>query len=449
MNEDQTPQFPTFGEAVKYWLQLGLISFGGPAGQIAIMHKELVEKKRWISESHFLHALNACMLLPGPEAQQLATYLGWRLHGWKGGLAAGGLFVIPSMFILYGLSWLFVSGQNVPWLAAMFYGLLAAVMAVVASALLRIGRKALRTPGLWVVAALSFIAIFVFKISFVFIILASALVGLTGHQWRPNLFPAGKSHGSGDEEEGGPYLELSPCPQPSWGRALKILAICSILWWAPIFGVGTLLGWTSTPYSEGVFFSKAALVTFGGAYAVLPYVAQQAVEKYGWLTHSQMMSGLGLAETTPGPLIMVLQFVGFMGGWQNPGSLPAWQAATMGALITTWATFVPCFLMVFLGAPHIEHLRASPRLGAALTSITSAVVGVILNLTIWFSWHALWPQGWRASSLLGGMDLFIALVAAVAFVAMERFKVGLITTIIICAILGLAWRWVGLRNGLA
>jgi chromate transporter len=428
-------------EASRYWLRLGFISFGGPAGQIAIMQKELVEQRRWISESHFLHALNFCMLLPGPEAQQLATYLGWRLHGWRGGLAAGVLFVLPSVFILYGLSWLYVQGENVAWLAALFYGLLPAVMAVVASALLRIARKALKTPAMWVVAALSFAAIFFFGISFVLIVAAAALIGAVGHRMAPRHFPAGKGHGSGGSEHGGPFLELPPAPRATWGRSAGVTALCVALWWLPILALGAWLGWGSTPFTEGLFFSQAALVTFGGAYAVLPYVAQQAVEKYGWLTHGQMMSGLGFAETTPGPLIMVLQFVGFIGGWQHPGALVPWQAATLGALITTWATFVPCFLFVFLGAPHIEQLHDQPRLSAALNSITAAVVGVILNLTVWFGWHALWPAGRRPGVSLAGMDAFVAFTGIGAFVALERFKTGLIPTIGVCAVLGLLWRW--------
>ena len=434
-----TPRFPTFREALRYWLRLGLISFGGPAGQIAIMHRELVEKRRWISESHFLHALNFCMLLPGPEAQQLATYLGWRLHGWRGGVAAGVLFVLPSVFILYALSWLYVKGENVPWLAALFYGLLPAVMAVVASALLRIGRKTLKTPALWCLAAAAFGGIFIFKISFVLIIAAAALLGALGHRFAPRFFPAGKGHGSA-HEDGGPCLELPPAPRATWRRATGITALCLALWWLPIFALGACIGWRSTPFAEGIFFSKAALVTFGGAYAVLPYVAQQAVEKYGWLTHGQMMSGLGFAETTPGPLIMVLQFVGFLGGWQHPGTLAPWQAATLGALITTWATFVPCFLFVFLGAPHIEQLRDQPRISAALNAITAAVVGVILNLTVWFAWHALWPGGWQAGAALAGLDGFVAVVGVAAFLAMERFKAPLIPTIGVCAALGLLWR---------
>lgn len=438
------PRFPTFIEALKFWLKLGFISFGGPTGQIAIMHKELVDEKRWISESHFLHALNVCMLLPGPEAQQLATYLGWRLHGAKGGVVAGGLFVLPSVFILYGLSWLYIKGEHVPWLAALFYGLTAAVMAVVASALLRIGKRALKTKTLWVLAAASFVAIFVFKVSFVVIILAAALIGVLGNRYAPRHFPAGGGHGSSKEkEEGGPFLPLPTSPKPSWMRSAKVLMLCLVLWWLPILFAGYLLGWNSTTFAQGLFFSKAALVTFGGAYAVLPYVAQQAVEKFGWLTHGQMMSGLGFAETTPGPLIMVLQFVGFVGGWQLPGSLEPWQAATLGALITTWATFVPCFLMIFLAGPHVESSRQNARISSALTAITAAVVGVILNLGVWFGWHTLWPHGWQDQHPLLGLDPFVAVVMVGAFIAMEGFKAKLIPTILVCALAGLAWKQLG------
>ncbi len=430
---DQAPAFPKFGEAVRYWLKLGCISFGGPAGQIAIMHQELVEKRRWISEEHFLHALNFCMLLPGPEAQQLATYLGWRLHGWRGGVAAGALFVLPSVFILYALSWIYMAGGHLPWLAGIFHGLLPAVIAVVAEAVLRIGKKALRSVPLWLVAGASFVAIYFYSISFVIIVISAALLGWCGHRISPQYFPAGKGHGSAGRNEDERYLRLPPCPPSSWRRSFGIISICLVLWWTPIFLLGAWLGWQSTAFGQGVFFSKAALVTFGGAYAVLPYVAQQAVEKYGWLSHPQMMSGLGLAETTPGPLIMVLQFVGFVGGWQNPGPFSPLVAATIGAFITTWATFLPCFLFVFIGAPQVEKLRDQPRLGAALTAITAAVVGVILNLGVKFSEHALWPEPMRK------FDGFVAVVAIFAFVAMQWFKISLMKVIGICAALGLFW----------
>lgn len=424
---------PTFTEALRYWLRLGCISFGGPAGQIAIMHRELVEKRRWISEGHFLHALNFCMLLPGPEAQQLATYLGWRLHGAKGGIAAGALFVLPSVFILFSLSWIYMAWGDVPWLAAIFYGLLAAVIAVVAEAVLRIGKKALKSPSLWALAALSFVAIYFFHVSFVIIILGAAVIGWLGNQWVPQQFPAGKGHGSGAEKEEAGFLALPAVPRATWRRSAVILTVCLTLWWLPILALGAWLGWSSRPFELGTFFSQAALVTFGGAYAVLPYVAQHAVG-LGWLGNKDMMSGLALAETTPGPLIMVLQFVGFVAGWQAaPADASPLAWATLGALVTTWATFVPCFLFVFLGAPHVEHLRSQPRLGAALTAITAAVVGVILNLGVKFSLDALWPAG-------GSFDWFIAVLAVAAFIALQMFKVGLIPVIGVCALLGLGWK---------
>lgn len=422
---------PTLSEAVRYWLKLGLISFGGPAGQIAIMHRELVEKRKWISESHFLHALNFCMLLPGPEAQQLATYLGWRLHGWKGGVAAGALFVLPSALLLFALSWLYMAGGHLPWLAAVFYGLLPAVIAVILAAVIRIGGKTLRSPSLWALAALSFVAIYFFNISFVLIIFGAALLGWVGHRVSPGQFPAGKSHGADHVDEITGFLVLPEVPRSTWKRTFMVTSVCVFLWSVPIIALGLWLGWDSTPVDQGVFFSKAAMVTFGGAYAVLPYVAQQAVENFQWLSHPQMMSGLALAETTPGPLIIVLQFVGFVGGWQNPGGFSQLGGAAIGAFITTWATFVPCFLFVFLGAPYVERLRDFPRLGASLTAITAAVVGVILNLGVKFSIHAMWPEP------DGKFDAFVAIVALAAFVAMWKFKIAFTTVLAACAILGL------------
>jgi len=422
---------PSFREALRFWLKLGLISFGGPAGQIAIMHRELVEKRRWIGDGHFLHALNFCMLLPGPEAQQLATYLGWRLHGWRGGVAAGALFVLPSAFLLFGLGWLYMAGGHLPWLAAVFHGLIPAVIAVIAEAVLRIGGKTLRSPSLWVMAALSFVAIYRYDVSFILIVLAAALYGWLGHKWFPGQFPAGKSHGkaipdSADE------LVLPPSPKATWRRALAVSSLCLTLWFLPIVVLGIWLGWGSVPVTMGLFFSKAALVTFGGAYAVLPYVAQQAVEHHQWLTHSQMMAGLALAETTPGPLIIVLEFVGFVGGWRNPGTLSPLGGATLGAAITVWTTFLPSFLMVFLGAPFVEGLRNMPRLGACLTAITAAVVGVILNLGVKFATHTLWPETG------GGFDVFVTVTACAAFLAMKIFKVPFTAVLAACALLGLA-----------
>jgi chromate transporter len=428
------PPVPTFREALRFWWKLGWISFGGPAGQIAIMHKELVEKRRWLGEDHFLHALNFCMLLPGTEAQQLATYLGWRLHGARGGIAAGVLFVLPSMFILFGLSWLYMAGGEVKWIQGIFYGLIPAVIAIVLSAVKRIGSKALKTPALWSIALLAFVAIFLLKLSFVWIILAAALAGFIGGKRWPKQFPAGKRHGKSDVGDA-PFVELPPAPCASWRRSLMVSALCLTLWWLPVLACGVLLGWEGIHFQQGLFFSKAALVTIGGAYAVLPYVAQMAVVHEGWLGQRQMMAGLGLAETTPGPLIMVLQFVGFVAAWQNPGDLSPLAAGALGAAITTWVTFLPCFLFVFLGAPHVEGLRERPALASTLTAITAAVVGVILNLALWFALHALWPEG-----RTGPFDAFVAVVAVAAWLAMERFKVGVIPTLAVCAGLGMLWQ---------
>ena len=428
------PPVPTFGKALRFWSKLGWVSFGGPAGQIAIMHKEIVERRRWLSEEHFLHALNFCMLLPGPEAQQLATYLGWRLHGARGGIAAGVLFVLPSVFILLGLSWLYMAGGSIAWVNGLFYGLTAAVIAIVVSAVKRIGSKALKSPSLWVLAGLAFVAIFVFKINFVVIILTAALIGYVGGKLYPRQFPAGKGHGKSAVEEL-PCVELPPARRASVGRTVLISALCLTLWWLPVIGIGVVMGWEGIHFQEGLFFSKAALVTIGGAYAVLPYVAQMTVEKFGWLSQTQMMAGLGLAETTPGPLIMVLQFVGFVAAWQNPGDLTPLAAGTLGALVTTWVTFLPCFLFVFLGAPYVQGLHERPGLSTALTGITAAVVGVILNLAIWFAWHALAPAG-------GKLDYFVAVVALGAWLAMERFKIGVIPTLGVCALVGMIWKLV-------
>jgi chromate transporter len=429
------PSAPGFTEALRFWWKLGWISFGGPAGQISIMHKELVERRRWLSEDHFLHALNFCMLLPGPEAQQLATYLGWRLHGARGGIAAGVLFVLPSAFILLALSWIYVTGGDVMWIQGIFHGLTAAVIAIVLEAVKRIGTKALKSPGLWLLAAAAFVAIFFLKISFVLIILGAAVIGFTGGKLFPHQFPVSNGKGTSGPVDA-PCVVLPPAPAASAWRTARVCMWCLTLWWLPVFAAGWLLGWRGIHFQEGLFFSKAALVTIGGAYAVLPYVAQMAVEHHGWLGQQQMMAGLGLAETTPGPLIMVLQFVGFVAAWQNPGDLSPLAAGMLGALITTWVTFLPCFLFVFLGAPHVEGLRERPALATTLTAITAAVVGVMLNLAIWFAWHALWPGG-------QGFDNSIAIMAVASWLAMERFKTGVIPTLAASAALGILFKMTG------
>lgn len=425
--DDSNKHIPSFRSALQFWLKLGFINFGGPTGQIAIMHQELVDKKKWISEDEFLHALNYCMLLPGPEAQQLATYIGWLFHGIKGGLVAGVLFVLPSAFILWVLSVIYVLHGDLPWVEAVFYGLKPAVLAVIAAALLRIGKKVLKNRILWALAIAAFIAIFAFKAPFPLIILIAALMGILGGRISKESFLIKKSpsaeHLSVPANNNG-FHSLPHC-QPSLRRALAVFLVSIFLWFTPLFIFGRVLGFEHTIVREGFFFSKAALVTFGGAYAVLPYVSQQAVEVHQWLSPAQMLDGLGLAETTPGPLIMVLQFVGFLGGWNHPGSLDPLTAATLGACIATWTTFVPCFLWIFLGAPYIERLRGNEHLSAALSAITASVVGVILNLALWFAIRVLWPTA-------HGFDYFIACVSVAAFISLTRFQANIIAVIFAC-----------------
>jgi chromate transporter len=424
---------PSFAEAFRFWLKLGFISFGGPTGQIAIMQTELVEKRKWISQSRFLHALNYCMLLPGPEAIQLAIYIGWLLHRTWGGIVAGAFFLLPSIFILWVLSYIYAAFGKIPWIAAVFYGLKPAVMAIVAVAVIRIGRKALRNEIMWALAALAFVAIFFFHAPFPMIILGAALIGsIGGRLWKEKFHVVG-AHDAADESVLSDAAEPPEHARPSRARAIRLALIGAILWWAPIVAIGLWKGWGSTLFKEGIFFSKAAVVTFGGAYAVLPYVAQEALFHYGWLKPGQMMDGLGLAETTPGPLIMVLQFVGFVGAWQHPESFSPLIAGTLGALITTWATFVPSFLFIFLGAPHIEQLRGNLKLTSALSAITAAVVGVVLNLAVWFALHALFPGGAR-------IDWFAVVVSAVAFVGMLRWKWDVVPVVLGSGLLGLIYK---------
>lgn len=427
---------PSFGEAFRFWLKLGLISFGGPTGQIAIMQTELVEKKKWISQSRFLHALNYCMLLPGPEAQQLAIYIGWLLHKTRGGIVAGSLFVIPSIFVLWGLSFVYAAYGNIPWIAAVFYGLQPAVMAIVAAAVIRIGRKALKNEVMWGLAALAFVAIFFLKVPFPLIVLGAGLIGFVGGKvWKKKFLVVGGHGPTGalDKSVLDDETESPEHTRPSLARAFKITVICLALWLLPTLAVGLWQGWDSVLFKEGVFFSKAAVVTFGGAYAVLPYVAQQAVDHYGWLQPGQMMDGLGLAETTPGPLIMVTQFVGFMGAWTQHGGMDRILAATLGALITTWATFTPCFLWIFLGGPHIEQLRGNERLTTTLSAVTAAIVGVVMNLAVWFGIHVLWPAN-------RSFDFVALAIGIVAFVGLMRWKWSVIPVVLGAGVTGLIYR---------
>ncbi len=443
-----------FAEAVLVWLKIGFISFGGPAGQIALMHRLLVEEKRWISESRFLHALNYCMLLPGPEAQQLATYVGWLLHRTIGGLVAGILFVLPGAIVILLLSILYAGFQDLTIVQAVFFGIKAAVLAVVIEAVLRIGRRALRNRIMYLLAAAAFVAIFFLQVPFPVIVIAAGLIGFVGGMLRPGQFAVLKGHGPATGADAGPAETAiddggPPHTRPSLRRAVKVTGTCLVLWFAPIAAVAALLGPAHVFVEEGLFFSKMAVVTFGGAYAVLAYVAQQAVETHGWLAPGEMLDGLGMAETTPGPLIMVVQFVGFMGAYRYPGGLDPMLAGVLGAMLTTWVTFVPCFLWIFLGAPYIEALRGNLSLGAALSAITAAVVGVILNLAVWFGLHVtfgkvdelhvagvrlFWPD-WQT------IDLASLALTALALIAMLRFRIGMLPTLTVAACLGVVLRY--------
>lgn len=423
------PASPEFGTALRFWLKLGFISFGGPSGQIAIMHTELVERRRWVDERSFLHALNYCMLLPGPEAQQLATYLGWRMHGVRGGIVAGALFVLPAAVLLWLLSLAYVTWGNLPWLAAVFDGLKPAVLAIVLAALWRIGRRALKAPADWGLAALAFAALFFGGAPFPAVVAGAAVIGFAGQRWAPRLFGAEPKSSAGTD--GAPAKHATPAP--TLGRALRVIGVCGALWWTPVLACALIFGGDHAFVALGLFFSKAAMVTFGGAYAVLPYVSQQAVEHFHWLAPGQMIDGLALAETTPGPLIMVLQFVGFLGGGKFAAPLSPLAGATLGAALTTWVTFVPSFLWIFLGAPYVERLRGIAWLDAALGAVTAAVVGVILNLALWFGLHALLPAGQP-------VNWFGVAVAAVAFLGLQRWKWDLLLVVGGAALLGLA-RW--------
>ena len=406
-------QQATFKDALKFWTKLGFISFGGPAGQIAIMHQEVVERRKWIGENQFLRALNFCMLLPGPEAQQLATYMGWRLHGIWGGIAAGSLFIIPSIFIMLLLSYLAVAHIDIPAVAAAFYGIQPVVVAVVVEAVLRIGKKTLKHQTLYVFAALAFIFIFFLRLPFPLIVAAAAFGGLFMQRWLPRVFCIGEFNPQTNEC----IVEVESTSansrtQPSYMYVLKIFSICLLLWAIPVGSILISLGYDNTLTQIGLFFTKAAFVTFGGAYAVLSYITDFAVSS-GWLSTEQMMVGLGLAESTPGPLIMVTQYAGFLAAWNLPGGIQPLTAAIFGALVTTYVTFLPCFFFIFAGAPFIEATAGNQRLQAALTGITAAVVGVVLNLAVWFGLKVIWPNGTT--------DLFAMGAAIISLVLMVKF----------------------------
>ncbi len=431
------PEPVPFMEAFVYWLKLGFISFGGPAGQISMMHQELVEKRRWISEHRFLHALNYTMVLPGPEAQQLATYIGWLMHGVWGGIAAGVLFVMPSLFILMGLTWVYLAYGDVPAVAGVLYGIKPAVTAIVVFAAYRIGSRALKNNVLRAMAVLAFVAIFAFDVPFPYIVLMAGIIGYAGSRVVPDKFRAGGHHGS-SKDSWGPALIDDDTPAPehacfNWSRVVMFAAVGLLIGGAVMAMLANTYGWAGTLTQMGWFFTKAALVTFGGAYAVLPYVYQGGVEQYAWLSGTQMIDGLALGETTPGPLIMVVAFVGFVGGWTKelfgPEMLPLAGAA--GASIATLFTFLPSFLFILIGGPAVEATRGDVKFTAPLTGITAAVVGVVLNLAVFFAYHVLWPQGFD-----GAFEWFSALIGAAAFIALFRYKAGIVSVIGVCALVG-------------
>lgn len=431
------PGHPSFSTALLVWIKIGLLSFGGPTGQIGLMHRELVDRRRWVSDSRFLHALNYCMLMPGPEAQQLAIYIGWLLHRARGGLAAGILFVLPGAFVMWVISYVYVMYGDVPVINAVFYGLKPAVMAIVAAAVLRIGQKALKNKVMWSLSALAFVGIFVFGIPFPVIIVSAGLLGLVGGRFYPRLFDITTTHGGESAGDGDGYVITDATSEkigkPTAGRALRTGALWAAIWLMPVAGCWLLLGGGHVLTQEGVFFTKSALVTFGGAYAVLPYVAQQAVETHGWLSAAQMMDGLGLAETTPGPLILVLQFVGFLGGWHEPGNLPPLLVATLAAAMSSWVTFMPGFLFIFVGAPFVESSRGNLQLNTALSAVTAAVVGVILNLAVWFAWHVIVPEP-------GVIDFFSVIAGVFFFIALRRLKWDVLWVVGAGAAAGIAFR---------
>jgi chromate transporter len=444
----------SFGEALRVWLRVALLSFGGPAGQIAVMHRILVEEKNWISESRFLHALNYCMLLPGPEAQQLATYVGWLLHRTAGGIMAGGLFILPGVIAIMGLSYIYAAYGHVGFVEALFFGLKAAVLAIVIQAVVRLGKRALRNRIMIALAAVAFIAIFFFDVPFPIIIIGAGLIGFVGARSGRPEFAAVPHGGSGKNEAAVDSMLGEQLPEhvrPSIPRTLKVSAVWLLLWLLPVGALLVAFGEANVFSQIALFFSKMALVTFGGAYAVLAYVAQQAVEHYHWVNPREMLDGLGMAETTPGPLIMVLQFVGFMAAFRDPGALPPMLAGTLGGLLATWVTFTPCFLWIFTGAPFIETLRGNKGLAGALTAITAAVVGVILNLSIWFALHTVFRETTPVRSfglsfdmpVLSSVDIPALVLAIAAATAVFRFDLGMLTVLGGACVAGVLLRLTG------
>ena len=425
-----------FREAFWFWVKLGFINFGGPAGQIAIMHEELVERKRWVSEGQFLRTLNFCMLLPGPEAQQVATYIGWRLHGTLGGIVAGSFFVIPSVFVLLLLSYLSVAYSEVPAITGLLYGIQPVVIAIVVEAVLRLGKRTLHHAALVAFAVASFVAIYFLSVPFPLVVLGAALAGLLLQRWWPEIFrPSG--HGGEDSEEEDPETSDEPSGggRASVLRNMRLVGIFLALWAVPVGAVWIWCGGEDVLFREAIFFTGAAFVTIGGAYSVLSYVADVAVNTYGWLTTEQMVQGLGLAESTPGPLIMVTQYVGFLGAWNFSGPFAPLLYGTLGAAITTYVTFLPCFFFIFLLAPYIELLANNRRLQAALVGVTAAVVGVIANLAVFFASNVLFPEDYS----VGGLDVFALVVAVVSFATLQRFKLPIYVMVPVGALAGMLW----------
>ena len=434
-----------FRDACWVWARVAALSFGGPAGQIAVMHRIIVDEKKWVGEARFLHALSYCMLLPGPEAQQLAIYIGWLMHRWRGGIVAGGLFVVPGIISIMALSYVYAAFGSVPAIAALFFGLKAAVLAIVLNAVQRVGSRALKSRAMLAIAAGAFLAIFFLAIPFPLIILTAGLIGFIGARAGSPSFKVGGGHGPGGkgiaDRESLLGEELPEHAHPTVARVIRVSAIWLVLWLTPVVLLFAILGSGHVFADIGAFFSKMAVVTFGGAYAVLAYMAQQAVETYGWLRPGEMLDGLGMAETTPGPLIMVVQFVGFMAAFRHPGALSPMLAGTLGGLLATWCTFVPCFLWIGLGAPFIEKLRDNRSLSGALAGITAAVVGVILNLAVWFALHTIFHQAYPVHAYglsfdmprPGSIDHWALSLSAAAIVAIFRFQVGTITTLLGCS----------------